>query len=450
MCGQNTTLKYHIITFGCQMNENDSQQIASLLFHAHYQPCDSVEDADIIIINTCCVRQSAENKIYGLIGRLKKIKQESPQKIVIVFGCMAQKEGTAAKINDQYKHVDMILGTFALAKIPHYIETFLSDRKKIVDIKEEKHHEEPLRTPEANIGYKSQVNIIHGCNNFCTYCIVPYVRGREMSRTPESILKEIDYLAGHGVSEIQLLGQNVNSYAKDFTADSPNYGWDFARLLQEVAKIDPIKRIRYMTSHPRDFSKHLVDVIGSLDKVCKHFHLPAQSGCNEILKKMNRGYTTEYYYDLLSYIRKACPNATITTDFIVGFPGETDKNFQETLQFVEKCRFDAAYTFLYSNRSGTPAAKMEQQVASEIKKERLQQLMNLQNPISLACNEHLVGQTMDIMVEGESKTNSAMWSGRSGGNKIVIFEKRTDLKEGQIIPVKITASKTWNLIGALV
>ena len=299
-----------------------------------------------------------------------------------------------------------------------------------------------MLAPTIESGYRAQVNINYGCNNFCSYCIVPYVRGRERSRSVSEIVDEVNALTANGVREIQLLGQNVNSYGREL-----ENGIDFAYLLQQVSKVEGLERIRYMTSHPRDFDQRLAETIARLPKVCRHFHLPLQSGCDRLLTQMNRGYQTAQYRLVLQQIRRLFPQATITTDLIVGFPGETEKDFQETLDFVCECRFDAAYTFLYSRRPGTPAADMPEQVSDAVKKERLQRLMAIQDPISLALNEQLVGRTLSVMVEGISKQNNSMMSGRTDGNKIVIFPLQKSARPGDLLDIEIRTAHTWNLYG---
>lgn len=437
---------YYIQTFGCQMNENDSKHIAALLKAAGHLPCNEVEDADIIIINTCCVRESAENRALGFIGSLKHLKDQKSELVIAVCGCMSQKEGNADILASKYRHIGIIIGTFAIAFLPQYIEEYMATGQRIIDIAERYDIEEPAYTiPEraSELPHKAQVNINFGCNNFCTYCIVPYVRGRERSRKPAEIIAEITALAKSGVKEVQLLGQNVNSYGKDMGAE----GWNFAQLLSAVSDIDGIERIRYMTSHPRDFNRELAEVIAALPKVCSHFHLPVQSGCDRILQMMNRGYTTAQYKEKIDIIHELIADATITTDIIVGFPGETDADFEQTLHFLQEIEFDAAYTFIYSKRSGTVAAEFPNHLPAEVKKERLQVLMDIQNPISLKQNQKLIGTVQQIMVDGVSKNREDMLSGRTPGNKIAVFPQRSNLQPGDIIPLKIDAAKTWNLLG---
>ena len=442
-------MKYYIETFGCQMNDSDSVLISGILQQSGHHKTENINDAQIIIVNTCCVRQSAENKIMGFLGNLKHHKQA----IIVACGCMVQKEGTVEKLTKSYNHVGILLGTFSLAKLPVYIEEYLAFGKKIIDVEERydlgdlsKVHAEMCDIPQQEEKYRAQISIIYGCNNFCSYCIVPYVRGRERSRAPELVLHDVHQAVQNGAKEIQLLGQNVNSYGNDLSED-----WDFAAILQEINKIEGIERIRYMTSHPRDFNSRLLDAIARSEKVCRHFHLPLQSGCDKILDSMNRGYKCDDCLHLIEEIRATFPSCSITTDLIVGFPGETEANFTETLDFLSQLRLDAAYTFIYSVRSGTPAAKMTGQVSAAEKKSRLQRLMDRQNPISLYQNQKLVGTTMPIMIEGTSKNNDNTLSGRTDCNKIVLCSMPKDeaIKPGDIIDMKITAAKTWTLYGEI-
>lgn len=437
---------YFMQTFGCQMNENDSSIIASMLDAIGHQKCTNLEAADIIIINTCCVRESAENRALGFIGSIKNLKQERPDLIIVVCGCMMQKDDSVNLFSKRFPHVDIVVGTFASVHLPKYIEQYAETGQKIIDVKEYYDGDDLPITSQDNLGqHKAQVNINFGCNNFCTYCIVPYVRGRERSRKPQEIIEEIKRLADCGVREVQLLGQNVNSYGQDM----PELSWDFARLLQVINSIDGIRRIRYMTSHPRDFDHKLIETIAELDKVCDHYHLPVQSGCDRILELMNRGYTAKEYLQKLEMIREAAPHATITSDIIIGFPSENDADFEQTLSFIKVAQFDAAYTFLYSRRSGTKAAEMDGHISNELKKYRLQILMNIQNHISLAKNRQLIGSALEVMVDGLSKNRDDKQCGRTAGNKIVIFDKDDNIQRGDIVRAQITEAKTWSLRGRI-
>ncbi len=440
-------MKYYIASFGCQMNDNDSALIAAGLEQYGHQEEAQLSQADIIIVNTCCVRQNAENKAWGLINSLKPLKKANPGLIIAVCGCMIQKQSDQAILRKQLPHVDIICGTFSNLNIPGIIEQADFHHNKLIDISEKPREECGYNIGSKALGsYKAAVTIIHGCNNYCSYCIVPYVRGREKSRQPQDILAEIIALRDNGCKEIMLLGQNVNSYGHDLDHGSSSFG----QLLQQVDAIDGIERIRYMTSHPRDFDHELVDIIASCKHICHHFHLPLQSGSDRILKLMNRGYSSAYYLDLLDYIRAKCKDAVITTDILVGFPGESDNDFADCLSMISKCQFDAAYTFIYSPRQGTPAATMENQIDESVKKQRLQMLMELQNEISFKLNQQMIGKNYPILYEGPSKNNPALAQGRSDGNKIVIFEPDAILNIGDIIDITITDAKTWNLYGKIV
>lgn len=438
-------MDFFITTFGCQMNENDSELISGLLQSAGHRRVETPEQARIIVVNTCCVRESAEKRALGYIGSLKKLYQEDKSRIIAVCGCMIQRAGMTELFQRSYRHVGILTGTFAAARLPAYIEEYALTGRAVVDIEERYQGNElqqPRYIPAGQGIWRAQVNVNYGCDNFCSYCIVPYVRGRERSRAPQEIVDEITALAAQGLAEVQLLGQNVNSYGHDLQQEAI----DFAGLLTRINAIDGLKRIRYMTSHPRDFDRRLAETIASLPKVCRHFHLPIQSGADRILKLMNRGYDRRGYLDKLDMLRGLCPDATVTTDLIVGFPGESEEDFQQTLELVTAARFDAAYTFIYSRRSGTPAADFPGQVPSEIKQERLQRLMAVQNPISLELNQALVGRVLPVMVEGPSKNNSAMLAGRSEGNKVVVFHSPKSILPGSILDLRIEQARTWNLL----
>lgn len=431
-----------LITYGCQMNENDSERLAGQLKNIGYEKQDDLSLADLIIVNTCCVRESAENKIYGKIGDLKRLKTANPNLIIGITGCMAQKDGDA--ILKKASHVDFVMGTNKIHEISNIIAEVEQSHGRVVNVIQGD-QEMPGDLPTIRNGSISTwIPIMYGCNNFCTYCIVPYVRGRERSRDLEDILKEVRDVASQGFKEITLLGQNVNSYGKDSASA------DFADLLTAVDKIEGIERIRYMTSHPRDLNDKVIDAIKNSRHICEQFHLPVQYGNDTILKSMNRGYTTDDYRNLVGKIRAAVPHASITTDLIVGFPGETEETFQDTLNFLKEIRYDAAYTFLYSKRSGTPAAEMQNQVSTELKKKRLQQLMDVQNQISLEINQQLEGRVLEVMVEGSSKTDENVLSGRTRTNKIVLWDKVGHEAVGQLVQIKITHPQTWVLKGELI
>ncbi len=440
---QNIKQKFvSFLTYGCQMNENDSERLAGQLKNIGYEKQDDLSLADLIIVNTCCVRESAENKIYGKIGDLKRLKTANPNLIIGITGCMAQKDGDA--ILKKASHVDFVMGTNKIHEISNIIAEVEQSHGRVVNVIQGD-QEMPGDLPTIRNGSISTwIPIMYGCNNFCTYCIVPYVRGRERSRDLEDILKEVRDVASQGFKEITLLGQNVNSYGKDSASA------DFADLLTAVDKIEGIERIRYMTSHPRDLNDKVIDAIKNSRHICEQFHLPVQYGNDTILKSMNRGYTTDDYRNLVRKIRAAVPHASITTDLIVGFPGETEETFQDTLNFLKEIRYDAAYTFLYSKRSGTPAAEMQNQVSTELKKKRLQQLMDVQNQISLEINQQLEGRVLEVMVEGSSKTDENVLSGRTRTNKIVLWDKVGHEAVGQLVQIKITHPQTWVLKGELI
>lgn len=434
-------MKAHIVTFGCQMNEADSELMAGLLEGMGYECTDSADGADIILLNTCCVRETAENKVWGLLGRLKKLKDEKPDMIIGVAGCMPQQAGIPDEIRKRFPHVDLVFGTHNRHELPEMIGRVKKRRGKVHEVWEEAPGVPDGLPVKRAPGIRAWVPVIHGCNNFCTYCIVPYVRGRERSRPMESILREVRELVESGYREVTLLGQNVNSYGKDL---EPKV--DFADLLRAVNGVDGLRRIRYTTSHPRDFNDRMIEAIAECSKVCEHFHLPAQAGSNRILKRMNRGYTREYYLDLVARIREAVPAAGITTDLMVGFPGETEEDFADTLDLVRRVRYDQAFTFVYNPRRGTPAARMPDQVPQEVKSERIQKLIALQKEIALEQNRALEGQTLEVLVEGPSETDRSLMSGRCRTNKQVIFPGNREWI-GRLVPVRITEGHLAYLTG---
>lgn len=434
---------YHIINYGCQMNESDAEHFAGQLEDMGYGYNPDFHEADVILINTCCVRESAEKKILGKIGEMKAVKAAHPQDVICVAGCMAQKSGRKLLIT--YPQVDLLIGTAHVNNFKGILESYLGARKKSQHIFTDL--EQMPEEFEGNFVRKSSfsawVPIMYGCNNFCTYCIVPYVRGRERSRSKENIISEITRAVGLGYKEFTLLGQNVNSYGKDSGAHDA-----FSDLLRAVDAIPGVERVRYMTSHPRDMDEAVVKAVAESKHICKHFHIPVQSGSNRIIKSMNRGYTREKYLELVRLIRSYVPDAVITTDLIVGFPGETQEDFADTLKLLDEVSYDVAYTFIYSKRSGTPAAKMAEQVPQEIKQERLEKLMAVQNRHSLLHNEKLVGKTLEVLVEGPSHNNPFVWSGRTDGNKLVLWPKGQDeFVIGSKLKVKIEAAQTWLLKG---
>lgn len=435
--------KYNISTFGCQMNENDSEKLAGMLTDMGYTGEGKPEESDLIIFNTCCVRENAEFKVYGHLGSLKKLKLQKPETVIAVCGCMMQQKEVVEHIKKKYRHVDLIFGTHNLYRFPELLYTTLISDENVIDIIDSSGFIAEGLPIDRKEGVKAWVTIMYGCDNFCSYCIVPYVRGRERSRNADDIIGEAGMLGHQGYKEITLLGQNVNSYGRDTDG-----GTDFAGLLCKLDRLDGIERIRFMTSHPKDLSDELINAIKQYRKVCEHIHLPIQSGSSRILKEMNRKYTREYYMELVEKIRKQVPGISLTTDIIVGFPGETEEDFEQTLDILEKVRFDSAYTFLYSKRTGTPAAKNEQQIGEVIKKQRFDRLLHIQNRISREINEKLLGAELEVLVEGLSKNSIQTYTGRTRTNKIVNFKGSSDLV-GRLVNVGIDRIQTWSLEGEL-
>ena len=433
--------RYKILVYGCQMNIADAERMEGQLQAAGYARTEETANADIILINTCCVRETAEDKVYGKIGEVKKIKEKNPKLIFGIAGCMAQKEGDS--LMRRAPHIDFVLGTGKVQELTRIIAEIRAEHSPVVDVAlSDSEIAEDL--PVARGGrFSAWVPIMYGCNNYCTYCIVPYVRGRERSRAPEEVVAEVRRAVAEGYREVTLLGQNVNSYGKDHKEA------DFADLLRMVDEVEGIRRVRFMTSHPKDISDKLIDTIKSGAHICEHIHLPVQYGSSRLLKAMNRGYTVEKYRERALRVREALPEASLTTDLIVGFPGETEEDFAQMLAFLREMRYDSAYTFLYSKRSGTPAATMANQVADDVKHARLNRLMEEQNAISRAINERLMGAELEIMVEGASKNDPSVWSGRTRTNKIVLFPHGAE-REGDFVRVKINQPQTWLLKGEVV
>ena len=439
--------KYLLQTFGCQMNENDSEKIAGMLREMGYQPSECIDECDLIIFNTCCVRENAEEKVYGHLGALKKKHADNPDLIIAVCGCMMQQKTVQEEIKKKYRHVDLVFGTHNLYKFPQLLCNVLETRDNIIEVWDSAGTITEGMPIERDSTVKAWVTIMYGCNNFCTYCIVPYVRGRERSRTPADIVKEIEYLVSIGVKEVTLLGQNVNSYRG---MDDENE-ISFPQLLKIINDIEGLERIRFMTSHPKDLSLELIYAMKVLPKVCKQLHLPIQSGSTKVLKEMNRKYTKEYYLGLIENIKREIPEITLSTDIIVGFPGETEEDFLETLDVVEKARFDMAYTFIYSKRTGTPAASYENQIPDEVVKNRFDRLLELQNAVSREMNNPMESAEVWVLCEGISKNNSEKLTGRTDGNKIVNFDipsgfSESDIK-GKLVKIKIKNVQTWSLDG---
>ncbi len=437
-------VKYNIETFGCQMNENDSERLSGMLSEMGYSESAKRTDSDLIIFNTCCVRENAEQKVYGHLGALKKLKENNPELIIAICGCMMQQPEVVEHIRKVYRHVDIVFGTHNLYKFPQLLNTAVESSGTVIDVWDSTGsiaENMPITRKES---LKAWVTVMYGCNNFCSYCIVPYVRGRERSRDIEEIRNEVVKLAREGCREITLLGQNVNSYGQDLEGD-----YSFAGLLRELDRIDGIERIRFMTSHPKDLSEELIYAMRDYKKVCGHLHLPVQAGSTKILEKMNRKYSKEQYLELVEKVRKHIPDISLSTDIIVGFPGETEEDFAETLDVVAKARFDMAYTFLYSKRTGTPAAKAADQIPEEIKKERFDRLLDLQNSVSRHINDRLLGKEVEVLVEGLSKSSKTTYTGRTRENKIVNFKGNPNLV-GSLVRVKIDTVQTWSLLGKLV
>ena len=432
---------YYIATMGCQMNAHDSEKLIGIMDEIGASPA-AESEADIVIYNTCCVRENAEQKVYGRLGYLKTFKKNRPNMKIALCGCMMQEDVVIEKLKKSYPEVDLIFGTYNIYKFPELLESLLDGSGRIIDIwRAQEEIVEDLPSIRKH-SFKASVNIMYGCNNFCTYCIVPYVRGRERSREPENILAEVRALAESGVKEIQLLGQNVNSYGRGLKNEIT-----FAQLLEMVNEVEGIERIRFISSHPKDLSQELIDAMGRLDKVCPQFHLPLQSGSDRLLKLMNRHYTKAQFLDEVRRLKEAVPDVSITTDIIVGFPGETREDFLETLDVVRQVRFDGAFTFIYSKREGTPAARMEQ-VDPEEAKANFDELLKLLEEIGRENNKHWVGKRLKVLAEEVSKNDAAVLSGRTEHNHLVHFKAEASLI-GEMVWVTITDSTAFYLLGEM-
>ncbi len=430
-------------TFGCQMNARDSEKVVGILEKIGYTIVEN-EAADFVIYNTCTVRENANLKVYGRLGFLKKLKSKNPHMMIALCGCMMQEATVVEKIKQSYRFVDIIFGTHNIFKLAELIQARIESKGMIIDIwKDTKEIVEDLPS-ERKFPFKAGVNIMYGCNNFCSYCIVPYVRGRERSRNPEDIIKEVKELVADGVVEIMLLGQNVNSYGKNL--DNP---MTFSELLQEIEKVDGLERVRFMTSHPKDLSDDLIEVMKHSKKICNHLHLPVQAGSSRILDIMNRKYTKEQYLALVDKIKDAVPDISLTTDLIVGFPGETEEDFQETLDVVRKVRYDSAYTFIYSKRTGTPAANMEEQIGEDVIKDRFSRLLKEIQGISAEIVGKDTGTIQKVLVEEVNEQNSDLMTGRLTNNIIVHFKAGNELI-GKIVDVKLNECKGFYYIGELI
>jgi len=451
---ENIRGKYTIETMGCQMNERDSETMAGLLEEMGYRCADSGgysekagrQDADLLLVNTCSVRENADKRFFGVLGQLKNIKERKPDTIIAVCGCMMQQQHIVDRIKEKYSWVDIVFGTHNIHELPDLLTNVRNEKKKVVDVWEDAGDIVEGLPSERKYRHKAFVNIMYGCDNFCTYCIVPYTRGRERSRRPEEILSEIETLVADGVREVMLLGQNVNSYKGINTTGE---AVDFADLLEMIDCIEGLERLRFMTSHPKDLPDKLINKFQTLNTLTPSIHLPVQSGSTDVLRRMNRKYTKQEYLNLLERLRDASPNIVITTDFIVGFPGESEKDFEETMDLIEKAYFDSAFTFIYSVRKGTPAENFEDQVPEDIKHTRFNRMVRRLNEITFNKNEKYIGRIEEVLVEGESKKNSGdalMLSGRTSGGKLVNFEGSPDLI-GQIISVRITDVNTFSFTG---
>jgi tRNA-2-methylthio-N6-dimethylallyladenosine synthase len=443
-------LKYIVLTMGCQLNENDSEKIAGMIEQMGYSLTNKIEEANLIVFNTCCVRENAEDKLFGKLGEVKKYKEKN-NTIIAIGGCMMQEKHIVEKLKRSYPFFDIVFGTHTLHKFPEDVYNVIKNRNRIEDILDIDGEVIEGLPIKRNDNIKASVSIMNGCNNFCTYCIVPYVRGRERSRKAEDIIAEVKCLAKEGYKEITLLGQNVNSYMRVERERGEDVGEinSFAKLLREVNKIDGIDRIRFISPHPKDFTDDVIDAIRDCNKVCKIIHLPLQSGSTEILKKMNRKYSKEQYLNLVEKMKERIPEIVFSTDIIVGFPGETEENFEDTLDVVKKVCFEQVYMFIYSRRVGTPADKMEDQIPEKIKHERFNRLKELVESQIKINNLKYIGTVQKVLVEGKSKTNENMLTGRTQTNKVVNFEGKDDLI-GKVIELEIESEHMWYLKGKII
>jgi len=432
--------KYFLKTYGCQMNEHDSENIKAMLEELGLEETEDYNQADVLLLNTCSIRENAHNKAFGMLGRIKHLKEKKKDLIVGLCGCMAQEEGVVKTILEKYKWLNFVFGTHNLYDLPKILDRAITTKEQEIEV-----YSKDLDIVESSPvirdkSYKAYVNIIYGCNKFCTYCIVPYTRGSERSRKREDVLKEVRDLIENGYQEITLLGQNVNAYGKDLYDD---YG--LGELLEDLAKMK-IPRIRFVTSHPWDFTERMIEVIGKYENIMPSVHLPVQSGSSTVLKRMGRRYSKESYLCLFDKLKKARPNIAISTDIIVGFPGETEEDFKDTLELAEYCKYDNAFTFIYSPRENTPAAKLKDDVSLEEKEKRLYRLNEVVNKYFLENNQKLIGKIEKVLVEGSSPKKKGMYFGYTESNKLVNF-RGEKIKEGMIVEVKITEAKTWSLDG---
>ncbi len=440
IAGIGNNRKFYLRTYGCQANERDGEVMAGIFEDLGYSRTSDVDNADVVLLNTCAIRENAEDKVFGELGSLKRLKRNNPDLILGLCGCMAQEESVVARILNKYQHVDLVFGTHNIHRLPQLLEQAIMSKETVIEVYSEEGHviENLPSTREGK--HKAWINIIYGCDKFCTYCIVPYTRGQERSRRLSDVMSEVNEVVLEGYKEITFLGQNVNAYGKDL-----DDGTSFAKLLQTAAD-SGIERIRFMTSHPWDFSEEMIDVIANNTNIMPSFHLPVQSGNNEILKMMGRRYTVESYKEIYDKLRARIPHCTFTTDIIVGFPNESEEQFQETLDLYNYCQFDTAYTFIYSPRNNTPAAKFVDNISDEVKADRLQRLNKLVSKYSRLGNKKFANKTVKVLVDGVSKRNSEVYSGYSEHNKLVNFKPK-DAKIGDIVEVLITDVKSYSLNG---
>ena len=431
---------YHIITYGCQMNEHDSENIAGMLEALDYSHTPNPEEADVVVMNTCSVREHADKRFFGMLGQFKKQKKNNPDFIICICGCMPQQPHIVEEIRKSFSWVDIVFGTQTIAEFPNLLMERIRTGKKQFSIIANNETIPEEKESKREFAHKALVNITYGCNNFCTYCIVPYTRGREKSRSLRAVKQEIINLVNDGVKEVMLLGQNVNSFRD---ADGNN----FAALIRALDEVEGLERIRFMTSHPKDLSDELIACFGDCKKLCHNIHLPVQSGSDEVLRRMNRHYNRERYMEIVKKLRATCPDLSISTDIIVGFPGETEEDFLDTLSLVREVEYDSAFTFIYSPRVGTPAAKYDDQIPENIKHERFDRLVEEVNQCSAKKNSEYLGRIVDVMVDGPSKNDAGAWSGRTDTFKLVNFTSEEPLTEGQMVSVRITETKTFSLDG---
>lgn len=436
--------KFYIRTYGCQMNEHDTEVMAGIFMQLGFEPTENIEIADVVLLNTCAIREGAENKVFGELGFLLKYKRKNPEMLIGVCGCMSQEESVVNKILKTYPHVDMVFGTHNIHRLPNILKEAYMSKEMVIEVWS-KEGDVIENLPKKRLGsIKAWVNIMYGCDKFCTYCIVPYTRGKERSRRPEEIIQEVRELAAQGYKEIMLLGQNVNAYGKDFE----DLHYRLGDLMEDLRKID-IPRIRFTTSHPRDFDDQLIEVLAQGGNLVEHIHLPVQSGSNEVLKIMARKYTREHFLQLVAKIKAAIPNVSLTTDIIVGYPNETEEQFQETLDLYREVGFEMAFTYIYSPREGTPAAKMIDNVPEEVKKQRLQRLNAVVAEFSSEALKQLEGEIVEVLVEGSSKRREDVLAGYTRKNRLVNFEGSADLV-GKLVKVKVIETKSHSLMGEFV